>query len=346
MSGTDNFNRSYIARRKKEFLSLLIVRFLHAYDIFNDVYEDYRKHGLGNTGYRAQTDGSIFNRINHLEKSLFYDIESKSRFLFRRSRSTNLKDTEIQSKYDDLIAYLSFERSSVNDGEIGNTFSQLRKSLLNKSLDTNIGKILHILTLLRVNLHELEHYDAEYAREHEYVVKIESLFNKSGRVLEKQERHELDHIRDIDKISHKIVSDTKNHIKIAMQRCRSLFHETSQLLLHIIQEARNNEVLVLNLIRERELIDRIYGFKAHERIFFGMYAAMPNLGNTGLEKAISFCRYNCNNTSVLPEVTDHLPEDNPGHSQGSQDNRSCTETAECYFQRNRLPPTAMATRDA
>jgi hypothetical protein len=107
-----------------------------------------------------------------------------------------------------------------------------------------------------------------------------------------------------------------------MQRCRALFQETSQILLHVIQEARKNEVLVLNLIRERELIDRIYGFKAHERIFSGMYASVPDLGHTGLEKAINYCKHNCNNTSGLPEVTDHPPTDD----------RSFKETAECYFQ--------------
>jgi hypothetical protein len=332
LSGTNNFSQSYIVRRKKEFLPLLVVRFLRAYDTFNGIYGDFQEHSLVTVGYQAQAEGSCFKRINHLEQSLFFDIEAKSRFLFRRFRGTNLNDTEIQSKHDDLIAYLSFERSPVNDGEIGNTFSQLRKSLLNKSLDTNIRKILYILRLLKVNLHELEYYDVEYAQEHEYVVKIESLFNKFGRVLEKHERHELAHIKDIDKISHKIINDTKNHIKIAMQRCRSLFHETSQILLHVIQEARKNEVLVLNLIRERELIDRIYGSKAHERIFSGMYASMPNLGHTGLEKAINYCRYNCNNTSGLPEVTDHLPADNPEHSQSRKDNRFLKETTDCYFQ--------------
>ena len=332
MSGTNDFNQSYIFRRKKEFLSLLVVRFLRANHVFNGIYGDFRKVGLGAVGYQSQAEGSLFKRINHLEQSLFFDIEAKSRFLFRHSRGTNLDDTEIQSKYDDLLAYLSFERSPVNDGEIGHTFSQLRKSLLNKSLDTNISKILHILRLLKVNLHELEYYDVEYAKEHEYVVRIESLFNKFGRVLEKHERHELDHIKDIDKISHKIVSDTKNHIRIAMKRCRSLFHETSQILLHVVQEARKNELLVLNLIRERELIDRIYGFEAHERIFSGMYASMPDLGLTGLEKAINYCRYNCNNTSGLPEVQDHLPADNPERSQSREENRSFTETADCYFQ--------------
>ena len=332
MSGTNDFNQSYIFRRKKEFLSLLVVRFLRANHVFNGIYGDFRKVGLGAVGYQSQAEGSLFKRINHLEQSLFFDIEAKSRFLFRHSRGTNLDDTEIQSKYDDLLAYLSFERSPVNDGEIGHTFSQLRKSLLNKSLDTNIRTILHILQLLKANLHELKYYEVEYAQEHEYVEKIESLFTRFGRGLAKHERHELAHIKDIDKISRKIVSDTKNHISIAMQRCKSLFQETSEILLHVIQEARKNEVLVLNLLRKRELIDRIYGFDAHERIFAGMYADMPDLGHTGLEKALNYCRYNCNNISDLPEVAGHPPAKNPDRSQSRKENTSFEETIECYFQ--------------
>jgi hypothetical protein len=90
----------------------------------------------------------------------------------------------------------------------------------------------------------------------------------------------------------------------------------------MIQEARKNEILVLNLIRERELIDRIYGCEAHERIFSGMYAAGPDADRTGLEKAINYCRYNCNNISDLPEVTEHPRTDNSEQSQTCSANAS------------------------
>jgi hypothetical protein len=331
LSGTKSFEQSYILRRKKEFLPLLVVRFFHAYDAFNLIYRDYQKYRLGTEGTNAQPEQYFFERTKHLEESLFLDIEAKSRFLFRQSWGTNTTEGEIRSKYDDLIADLTYRSSPVNDSEVSNTFSQLRKSLLSKSLDTNIRKILHILTLLKVNFHELEHYDVEYAQEHEYVVKIEALFAKLGRALEENEKHELDHVKEIDKMGRKIVNDTENHIRIAMQRCKSLFRETSEILLHVIQESRKNEVLVLNLLREIELVDRIYGFKAHERIFSRMYASMPNLGHTGLEKAINYCRYNCNNTAGLPEVMDHLPTDSTEGSELSKDNLSFKKTAGCYF---------------
>jgi hypothetical protein len=334
MNGTNNFSQSYVFRRKKEFLPLLVVRFLHAYDAFNSIYGDFQKNGLGKDRLNAQAENSFFERIKHLEESLFFDIEAKSRFLFRRSRGTNIKEAEIQSRYADLIAYLAIEDRPVDDSEVTNTFSQLRKSLLNKSLDTNIRKLLHILTLLKVNFHELEYYDVEYAQEHEYVIKIESLFTSIGRALDDSEKHELNHVKEIDKIGRKIVNDTKNHIKIAMQRCKSLFHETSQILLHVIQESRKNEVLVLNLLRERKLVDRIYGFNANERIFSRMYAGMPNWGHTGLERAVNYCRYNCNNISGLSETMNHLPTDNGERFRHRRENVSFKNKVECYFQEN------------
>ena len=79
------------------------------------------------------------------------------------------------------------------------------------------------------------------------------------------------------------------------------------------------EVLVLNLLRKRELIDRIYGFEAHERIFPGMYAD-------------NYCRYNCNNISDLPEVASHPPAENSDRSQSRRESISFKETTECYFQ--------------
>lgn len=234
---------------------------------------------------------------------MFFDIERKSRFLFQRLADANSKSARIQSEYKDLIARLGSEGGSVDEDEVKSSFHQLRTSLLAKSIDSNIRRILHILMVLKVNFHDLEYYDVEYAQEHKYVFQIEFIFGKLGRELTEIERHELNHIKEIDKIGRKIISDTKNHIKIAMERCKALFHETSEILLHVIHESRKNELLVLNLLRERDLVDRIYGSDAHERIFAKMYMSMPHLGHTGLERALNYCRHNCNNITGLPDAT-------------------------------------------
>jgi len=332
MNGYNSFfSQSYISRRKKECLSLLVVRFFKAYDAFNGLYRDFLENGYDSNNL---VKADFFKRIKYLEESLFFDIEKKSRFLFRGEIDKNNKYTEIQVKYDDLNRYLASENSSTKENEVKNTFSELRKSLLNKSIDSNIGRIFHILMILKVNFYELEYYEAEYVQEHKYVLKIESLFRKLGRALNDSERDELNHIKEIDKIGRKITTDTKNHIKIALGRCKSLFHETSEILLHVIHESRKNEILILNLLRERELVDKIFGCNAHEHIFSKMYKSMPNLGNTGLEKATNYCKYNCGNITGLPEAMEYLLPNNSEDSQRLKEHESFKKAVECYFQEN------------
>ena len=331
MNGLNSLNQSYIGRRKKEYLSLLVVRFFKAYDVFNDIYRDFLEYEYDNNGVAKS---ALFERIKNLEESLFFDIEKKSQFLFRSEIGKNNKYTEIQAKYDDLNRYLAAKNSSITENEVKNTFSELRKSLLNKSIDSNIRRIFHILTILKVNFYELEYYEVEYVQEHKYVLKIESLFRKLGRALNDSERDELNHIKEIDKLGRKISTDTKNHIKIALGRCKSLFHETSEILLHVIHESRKNEILDLNLLRERELVDKIFGSNAHENIFSKMYKTVPNWGNTGVEKAINYCKYNCGNITGLPEAMKYFLTNNSEGSKGIEEYETFKKTVECYFQEN------------
>ncbi|GAH54394.1 unnamed protein product, partial [marine sediment metagenome] len=223
MNGLNSFSQSYIGRRKKEYISLLVVRFLKAYDAFNGIYRDFLEYGYDKNGLAK---AALFERIKNLEEILFFDIEKKSHFLFRGEIDKSNKYTEIQAKYDDLNRYLASKDSSIRENEVKNTFSELRKSLLNKSIDSNIRRIFHILMILKENFYELEYHDVQYAQEHKYVVKIESLFNKLRHALNDSERHEFNHIKEIDKLSRKTIIDTKNHTKLAIDRCKTLFHET------------------------------------------------------------------------------------------------------------------------
>jgi hypothetical protein len=331
MNGFNSINRSYIGRRKKEYFSLLVVGFLKAYNDFNGIYRDFLEYRHDENG---PSKAALFERIKNLEEILFFDIEKKSHFLFRDEIDKNNKYSEIQAKYDDLNRYLASKDSSIRENEVKNTFSELRKSLLNKSIDSNIRRIFHILMILKENFYESEYHDVQYAQEHKYVVKIESLFNKPGHELNDSERHEFNHIKEIDKLNRKIITDTKNHTKLALDRCKTLFHETSEILLHIVHESRKNEILILNLLIERELVDKIYGCNAHERIFSQMYKSMPNLGNTGLEKAINYCKYNCGNITGLPEEIKYLLTNNSEGSQRIKEHESFKKTVECYFQEN------------
>jgi hypothetical protein len=76
LSGANDFSQSYILRRKKEFLSLLVVRFLLAHDTFNGIYEDFQKYGPGTAEVNGQNRGSFFERIKDLDQSWLFEIEA------------------------------------------------------------------------------------------------------------------------------------------------------------------------------------------------------------------------------------------------------------------------------
>jgi len=322
MEGLNKNNRSYIGRRKKEYLSFLVVRFLKAYDNFNGIYKDFSEYKHKKT---KLAEFGLFERMKNLEETLFSDIEEKSRFLFR---------SEIETRYDDLKNIAASKYTSIKESKVKTAFSALRKSLLNKSVDSNIRRILHILTILKESFYEFQYYEIEYVHEHNYIGKIESLSNQLGHAFNDDERHEFNHIKVIDKLSRKILSDTKNHTEIALDRCRTLFYETSEILLHVIQECRRNEVLTLNLLIEKELVDKIYGSDASERIFSEMYKHLPSLGNSGLEKAINYLKDNCGNITALPEDIRSLATNDGKGSQRTKEYASFKKRVECYFQEN------------
>jgi len=62
---------------------------------------------------------------------------------------------------------------------------------------------------------------------------------------------------------------------------------------------------------------------------------MPNLGNTGLDRAINYCKYNCNNITGLPESMKYLLPNNSEGSQRLKEHESCQKTMKCYFQENK-----------
>lgn len=331
MNVLTSFSQSGVGRRKEEYLSLLVIMFLKAYNDFNGIYIDYLEYEYD----KNIDDKSIFfKRIKNLEESLFLDIEKKSHFIFGDDIDKNNTFTEIQTKYDDLQRYLTLKDNSIQKNEVKNIFYELRKSLLNKSMDINIKRIFHLLMIIKENFYELEYPEIKYIQEHDFAGKIESLFNKLEYKLNDSERDEFNHIKEIGSISRKIITDVKSHARMAADRCMTLFYETSEILLHVIHESRNNEFLILNMLREKELVNKVYGCNAYEHIFSKMYESMPNMGNTGLEKAVNYCKYSCGNITGLPEDMKYLVTDNSEGSQQIQEYKLFKRTEKCYFQEN------------
>jgi hypothetical protein len=294
----DRVRQQYITRRRKEDLSFLVMRFMKAFVLFSELYEEFK--ALQSEGGDFQTAG-LFARIKYLEQSLVFDIKEKAHFLFRSDwQDTN--EVEIgDSSFADLERILQESQGAgrTKAREAREVFSELRKSLVRKSIDSYIGTGFHLFMILLESVYQLENYVPQYRNELEYLQRIESMTSRIGYDFNAEEEHELDHIRQIVALCQSIASDTQELAGIALERCMALFRETAEILRHWIEEASNNEVLVLNLLKERTLVEKVYGSGSWETILSQMFRSTGGPEHSGAQKAESFVRRTCGNIEGL-----------------------------------------------
>ena len=262
MNRVDVVKKQYIARRRKEDLSFLVVRFMRTYVLFSELYEEFKE--LLNKGGDFQNSG-LFAKIRNLEQALVFDIKEKAHFLFR-SDSNNAEEPEaVGSSFADLERIL-LESREADRTRARKVFAELRKSLVRKSIDSYIGTGFHLFMILLESVYQLENYVPQYRSELEYLQRIERLTNRIGYAFGREEEHELNHIRQVVSLCQSIATDTQELANVALERCMTLFHETAEILRHSIEEASSNEVLVLNLLIERALVEQVYGAGSWETI--------------------------------------------------------------------------------
>lgn len=288
----------YTARRRKEDLAFMVVRFLRAYLQFEGIYRDFREHLSSGTGFEY---AGLFARIRSLEEGLVYDIKEKAHFLFRNTAGGEATPNPQAAAYGEIERAFLIGPQQVQDrSEARRVFADLRRSLVAKSLDSYIGTGFHMFMILRESFYQLEYYVPQYLRELEYVQRIEYLTQQVGYQLDEEEQHELEHIKQVVRLCQSIASETRELAAIAIERCRSLFRESAEIIRHSVEEAPDNEVLVLNLLREQALVDAVYGSGATESIFGLMFRHVEAPGQCGWEKALEFVRGACGNTDSLP----------------------------------------------
>lgn len=285
----------YIARRKKEELSFLIVRFLRAYVLFDEIYRDFQELAAGPHGFQGS---GLFRRVRDLEEKLVFDIKEKAHFLFRSSQAEPAGD-EVELKYADLQRHLLRREGAGGGDEARQILTELRKSLVDRSIDSYVGAGFHLFMILRESLYQLEFYAPRYGQELEQAERIEYLARRVGLDLSEEEAHELEHIRQIVKHGQAVAAYTRDLAERALERCRSLFKETAEILRHLIEESGANEVLVLNVLSQRQLVERVFGPGSAEEILAHMFRNSDLPGATGMEKGLAFVRERCGNTEAL-----------------------------------------------
>jgi hypothetical protein len=287
----------YLDRRKKEELAFLVVRFLKAYTLFEGLHRDFREileSGLGFGGC------GLFVRVRDLEEKLVFDIKEKAHFLFRSASGAN-KDPEKEPPYAELERMLLHRRGTRRTNEAREVLARLRRSLVDRAIDSNIGTGFHLFMILRECLYQLEVYAPRHGQELEQAERIEYLARRVGFALDEEEAHELEHIRQVVKRGQSVASYTLELAERAMERCHTLFQETAEVLRHLIEEAGANEVLILNLLAQQPLVDAVYGPGAAEQILAHMHRHIERPGASGLQKALEQARKLCGNTEALQQ---------------------------------------------
>jgi hypothetical protein len=295
----DRVQAQYVARRKKEDLSFMVVRFMKVHILFSEIYSEFQ--AIQNEGGDFEHSG-LFGKIRKLEEGLVFDIKEKAHFLFRSEKPEAGEQNGVGGRFSDLERILlSSQDDAADRANAREVFSSLRKSLVSKSIDSYIGTGYHLFMILRESVYQLEHYVPDYIIELEYLNRIEYLTQRIGYELDEEEEHELDHIRQVVKLCQSITTDTNELAAVALERCMTLFRETAEILRHSIEESGSNEVLVLNLLKERQLVERVYGPGAWETLLDHMFRSSGEAGESGVQKAERFVRETCGNVETLDE---------------------------------------------
>jgi len=266
-------------RREKEHLAFLVVKFLKAYVAFEDIHARFKE---------AEANGclatcGIFERVRELEENLAFDIKEKAHALFR---ARGLRDTGRHRQPSRISRRM---------------LRELKASIEMRSIDSYIGTGYHLLAILKESLYQLEHYAPAYEEEKAEVAVVEDLARKLGYSFSPEEARELEHLRTLADVSMKLSAETEAMARRMAARCRGLFKDTAQVILGYLEGAGENEVLVQNLVQNRQLLDQVYGPGAAERVFLELCRGRDVSGSTGLERAQSFARRHCGNVDGLPD---------------------------------------------
>ena len=261
------------ARRRKEQLAFLVVKFLRACDAFRSINAEFRK--LANAGCLAGC--GLFERVRELQESLVFDLKEKAHALFRKEALATKHSRETRR-----------------------FLARMKASIETRSIDSYIGTGYHLLLILQESLYQIERYTPELEKEKGEIGRVLELAGASGYTFTPEERAELQRLRALDGISVKLAADSEELARRVMERCETLFAGTAEIIRHYAASARDNEILVLNLVRSRDLVEKVYGEGSAEAIFSELCAGKGFHGGTGLERAMNFVRAKCGNVTALP----------------------------------------------
>jgi hypothetical protein len=273
------------ARRRKEQLAFLVVKFLRASVSFQSINTDFRR--LSAEGCLAGC--GLFERVRELSESLVFDLKEKAHYLFRKDGSRGAP-----------------ARVSAAGGEARDTrrlIAGMKSNIETRSMDSYIGTGWHLLQILQESLYQIERYTPELEKEKGEISRILDLAQSTGYRFSLEERAELERLKALDEISVKLAAEAEELALRVMERCEALFAGTADVIRNFLASQNDNEILVLNLLEHRALIEKVYGEGSSEAIFWDLCKGRGFTGRSGLERAVNFVRAKCGNTSAIAAAT-------------------------------------------
>ena len=269
------------ARRRKEQLAFLVVKFLRAYASFQSINADFRR--LNAAGCLAGC--GLFEKVQELAESLVFDLKEKAHYLFRAA-GANEKAGHGKAAPGDAK-------------DTRRRIAGMKSNIETRSIDSYIGTGWHLLQILQESLYQIERYTPELEKEKGEISRILELARTSGYKFSLEEHAELERLKALDEISVKLAAEAVDLALRIMERCEALFAGTADVIRNFVASQNDNEILVLNLLEHKDLIEKVYGEGSAESIFWEMCKGRGFTGRSGLERAINFARTKCGNTSAL-----------------------------------------------
>ncbi|MGA2640934.1 MAG: hypothetical protein ABSG21_08515 [Spirochaetia bacterium] len=279
MAGEKPQRGQFETRRRKEQVAFLVVKFLRMYVSFKEIAEEFHaRSAAGALAGSGLARSGLFEKVAGLSQGIGFDLKELAHSLFRARNGNDAPPRPTGTR--EILAGM--------------------KTLLERrSLDSYIGTGFHLLLILQESLYQIERYSPELDEEKSEIGRIMELARAGGPGFGPDQRAELERLQALAEISAKLAVDSAELAGVVLGRCEELLEGTAQVIRRFGASASDNEILVLNLLENRDLVERVYGAGSAEAIFSELCARGISKGRTGVERARAFVRERCGNISGL-----------------------------------------------
>jgi len=276
--GTEQPQRGqFEVRRRKEQVAFLIVKFLRMYVSLKEIAREFHVRSASGT----LAGSGLFEKVGGLARSIAFDLKELAHTLFRGRNGRDNGEGRARGTRELLAG--------------------MKTILESRSLDSYIGTGYHLLMILEESLYQIERYSPELDKEKSEIARIMELARAEARGFPPDQRAELERLHALDEISAKLAVDSAELARVVMGRCEELLEGTASVIRRFGTSANDNEILVLNLLQNRDLVEKVYGEGAAEAILAELCTGHGFKGRTGIDRALAFVRARCGNVSGLEQ---------------------------------------------